>query len=84
MIVERVPYYGWPQPTPTNPERIEAWRQKYARGLIERQVEPFRRSEAPTRQGVPPAPPPHCRAVSLFFDQTTSESPGAPGKGTLK
>lgn len=30
-MIERVPYGGWPRPTPTNPERVEAWRRKYAR-----------------------------------------------------
>ena len=35
MIVERVPYYGWPKPTPTNAERIEAWRRKYQRVPVE-------------------------------------------------
>lgn len=29
-MIERVPYYGWPKPTPSNAERIEAWRRKYA------------------------------------------------------
>ena len=69
-MIERVPYYGWPKPAPTNAERIEAWRQKYARVPIERQVEPFRRSEAPTRhEGFSPVP--DCRVGSLFFAQTT-------------
>ena len=43
MIVERVPYYGWPKPTPTNAERIEAWRRKYQRVPIELQCAPIRR-----------------------------------------
>lgn len=83
-MIERVPYYGWPKPTPTNAERIEAWRQKYARVPIERQVEPFRRSEAPTRQGVPPAPLPNCRVGGLFFTRTVSDMPGVPGEGIPK
>ena len=40
MIVERVPYYGWPKPTPTNAERIEAWRRKYQLVPIELQCAP--------------------------------------------
>lgn len=44
----------------------------------------FHRAEAPTRQGVSPAPLPYCRVGSLFFAQTTSESPGVPGKGIPK
>ena len=38
QMIERVPYYGWPKPTPTNAERIEAWRRKYKNVPIEMQV----------------------------------------------
>lgn len=44
----------------------------------------FTRAEAPARQGVPPAPPPHCRVGGLFFAQPTSDKPGVPGEGILK
>lgn len=40
-MIERVPYYGWPKPTPTNAERIEAWRRKYALVPIEAQCAPI-------------------------------------------
>ena len=76
-MIEKVPYYGWPKPTPTNAERFEAWRRKYA-------LVPIHRSEAPARQGVPHAPTPHCRVGGLFFDQPTSDMPGVPGEGTPK
>lgn len=80
-MIEKVPYYGWPKPTPTNAERIEAWRRKYALVPIEYQVKPFDRPEAPARQGVPPAPPPHCRVGSLFFAKATSDMPAVTGDG---
>lgn len=41
----------------------------------------FHRAEAPTRQGVPPAPPPYCRVGDLFFTRTASDMPGVPGEG---
>ena len=41
----------------------------------------FHRAEAPARQGVPPAPTPHCRVGGLFFAQATSDMPGIPGEG---
>ena len=40
-MIERVPYYGCPKPTPTNAERIEAWRRKYALVPIEAQCAPI-------------------------------------------
>lgn len=42
-MIERVPYYGWPKPTPTNAERIEAWRRKYQLVPIELQCAPIRK-----------------------------------------
>lgn len=42
-MIERVPYYGWPRPTPTNAERIEAWRRKYQLVPIELQCAPIRK-----------------------------------------
>lgn len=42
-MIERVPYYGWPRPTPTNSERTEAWRRKYRLVPIEAQCAPFDR-----------------------------------------
>lgn len=80
-MIERVPYCVWPRPTPTNPERIEAWRRKYALVPIEAQCAPIHRSEAPARQGVPPAPTPHCRVGGLFFAQPTSDMPAVTGEG---
>lgn len=71
--IERVTSRVWPQPTPTNAERIEDWRRKYVRVPIEAQCTPIHRVGSPARQGVPPAPPPHCRAGSLFFAQPTSD-----------
>lgn len=52
-MIERVPYYGWPKPTPTNAERIEAWRRKYALVPIEAQCTPIHRVGSP----VPIDPP---------------------------
>lgn len=40
-MIERVPYYGWPKPTPTNAERIEAWRRKYVRVPMELKCAPI-------------------------------------------
>lgn len=42
-MIERVPYYGWPKPTPTDAERIEAWRRKYQLVPIELQCAPIRK-----------------------------------------
>lgn len=47
-MIERVPYYGWPRPTPTNAERIEAWRRKYVRVPIEAQCAPIRKPNTTT------------------------------------
>lgn len=80
-MIERVPYYGWPKPTPTNAERIEAWRRKYALVPIEAQCTPIHRVGSPTRQGVPPAPTPYCRVGGLFFTRSASDMPGVPGEG---
>ena len=40
-MIEKVPYYGWPKPTPSNAERIEAWRRKYVRVPVELQCAPI-------------------------------------------
>lgn len=40
-MIERVPYYGLPRPTPTNAERIEAWRRKYVRVPMELKCAPI-------------------------------------------
>lgn len=50
-MIERVPYYGWPRPTPTNRERIEAWRRKYQRVPIELQCAPIRKPNKPAGAG---------------------------------
>lgn len=56
-MIERVPYYGWPQPTPTNAERIEAWRRKYQLVPIELQCAPIRKpntnTSAPAGKEIP-------------------------------
>lgn len=44
-MIERVPHYGWPRPTPTNAERIEAWRRKYRLVPIELQCAPIRKHD---------------------------------------
>lgn len=49
-MIERVPYYGWPKPTPTNAERIEAWRRKYQLVPIELQCAPIRKPGADSEQ----------------------------------
>ena len=70
-ITERV-IGVWPRPTPTNAERIEAWRQKYARVPIEAQCAPIHRVGSPTREeGFSPVP--ECRVGGLFFTRTESE-----------
>ncbi len=50
-MIERVPYYGWPKPTPTNAERIEAWRRKYQLVPIELQCAPIRKTGADSGTG---------------------------------
>lgn len=40
-MIERVPYCVWPRPTPTNAERIEAWRRKYVRVPVELKCAPI-------------------------------------------
>ena len=62
----------WPRPVPPNSERIEAWRQKYARVPIEAQCAPIHRIGSPARQeGFSPVP--ECRVGGLFFTQSESE-----------
>lgn len=39
--IERVTSRVWPQPTPTNAERLEDWRRKYVRPPIEIQCAPI-------------------------------------------
>ena len=56
-MIERVPYCVWPKPTPTNPERIEAWRRKYARVPIDLQCAPVRKLD-------PGDPTPHTSACA--------------------
>ena len=48
QMIERVPYYGWPKPTPTNAERVEAWRRKYQRVPVELQCAPIRKQDTNT------------------------------------
>ena len=71
-MIEKVPYYGWPKPTPTNAERIEAWRRKYALVQIKAQCAPLHRVGSPARwEGFSPVPEP--RVGGLFFAQPTSD-----------
>lgn len=81
-MIERVPYYGWPKPTPDNAERIEAWRRKYALVPIEAQLNGSGVDAvcADTRGNVPCVTPPsgtpsaphgrmdQCRAAPAHLD----------------
>lgn len=79
-MIEKVPYYGWPKPTPTNAERIDAWRRKYQLVPIEAQCAPIHRAGSPARDdGFSPVP--KSRVGGLFFAQHTSDMPGVPSEG---
>ena len=51
-MIEKVPYCVWPKPTPTNAERIEAWRRKYRLVPVEATTQPIKpHTQAPAQAG---------------------------------